>query len=133
MDIDWEKLPGWWNIYHKCKEFNGFTYSVQITVLENQKSQKFYVAVASGKKRKDMEVFEQKAEKSLGGMKALLWIKETVLEFPKYFNKVKTAKKNQYICIGWADSRRRNIYERLKKDGFIFMMDEGQKILIKKL
>jgi len=130
---DWQPHPDYKNMFFKIKDFNDFTYSVQITLLENKRSQKFYVTASSGKKRKDMEVFEQKADKSLGGMKALLWIKETALSFTEWFNFLYKVKENQYLCIGWADSRRRNIYERLKKDGFIFMMDEGQKILMKKL
>jgi hypothetical protein len=41
--------------------------------------------------------------------------------------------RNQYLCVGWADNRRRNIYERLVKEGFQFMVEGGRKILIKKL
>jgi hypothetical protein len=40
--------------------------------------------------------------------------------------------KKQYICVAWADSRRRDIYQRLVKEGFIFTMDDGEKILMKR-
>ena len=53
-------------------------------------------------------------------------------DFPKYFsNRVRN--RTEYLMIGWADSRRRNIYQRLEKEGFLFMVDNGNKILMKKL
>jgi hypothetical protein len=55
-------------------------------------------------------------------------------DFPKFYADRRNIKElNTYICIGWADSRRRNIYQRLEKEGFRFSMEDGKKILIKKL
>lgn len=35
--------------------------------------------------------------------------------------------------ISWSDSRRRDIYKRLEKDGFRFTLDEGKKVLMKRI
>lgn len=118
------------DFYYSEKEFNGSVYRVEIYIWEYPKSIKFWVGASSGKKRKDREVFMAKDNKSTGGMKALLWIKEKLLEFPQYFG---SPIKNQYICIHWADNRRRDIYQRLQKEGFQFVNEEGKKILRKKL
>ena len=92
----------------------------------------YWVHVSSGKKRKEFEIFEEKESKSLGGIRALFWVREAMYDFPKYFsNRVRN--RTEYLCIGWADSRRRNIYQRLEKEGFLFMVDNGNKILMKKL
>jgi hypothetical protein len=53
-----------------------------------------------------------------------------MLEFPNSTIK-KYSNKKQYICVAWADSRR-DIYQRLVKEGFIFTMDDGEKILMKR-
>ena len=116
----------------KCSEiFEEYVYTIMIYVEEiASKSVKFHIGVSSGKKRKHREVFEEKAYKSKGGLKALMWLKDKMLEFPVYYD---SSVKNQYICIGWSDSRRRDIYKRLKKYGFMFSFDSGEKILMKKL
>lgn len=116
----------------KCSEtFEGYVYTIMIYVEEVEfKSVKFHIGVSSGKKRKHREIFEHKEYKSKGGLKALMWLKDKTLEFPEYYD---SKIKNQYICIGWADSRRRDIYKRLEKYGFQFTFNEGEKILMKKL
>lgn len=121
--------------YYIEKEFNGSVYRVEIYIWEYPKSVKFWVGASSGKKRKDRGIFMEKETKSPGGIKALLWIKEKVLEFPGYYSKNRWGfgKKTQYICVSWADSRRRDIYQRLQKEGFEFVFDEGKKFLRKRL
>jgi hypothetical protein len=120
-------------VFYTCKEFNGCKYYLYVSVYENNKSDKFWISISSGKKRKDLHIFEEKENKSTGGLKALVWIKKSMLEFPNFYNRKNNSKKKQYICVSWADSRRRNIYQRLIKDGFSFSIDDGEKILIKKL
>lgn len=129
----------WVREYHDTfyieKEFEGYTYKLRITAYSSNKSVKFWVAASSGKKRKEKDIYKDKENKSLGGMKALMWLKEMMYAFPAYYNKYYPfeANKKQYLQIHWADSRRRDIYQRLLKEGFQFIVDSGQKLLMKKL
>lgn len=122
-----------WNHDYKvftCSEnFGGDTYKIMVYIEESHKSVKFYFGAASGNKRDKLEVFEEKETKSRGGIKSLIWIKNQILGFPEYYD---SKIKNQYICISWSDNRRRNIYQRLEKEGFQFMVEDGKKILMKK-
>tara|TARA_R110000782_G_scaffold260726_1_gene352051 strand:- start:1980 stop:2378 length:399 start_codon:yes stop_codon:yes gene_type:complete len=132
--MKWTKDPKYTNVWVITKKFNGYQYNVIVMPEQTHKSIKYWISVSSGKKRKEFEIFEGKENKSLGGIRALFWIKEAMYDFPKFYkDKHSLFKLNSYICIGWSDSRRRDIYKRLEKEGFQFMMDEGNKILIKKL
>jgi hypothetical protein len=132
--MEWIKDPLYTNTYYITEKFNGYQYNVLVITEETDKSVKYWVHTSSGKKRKEFEIFEDKENKSLGGVRALFWIKEAMYDFPIYFNKRRSVvNKREYICIGWADTRRRNIYQRLEKEGFQFMVERGQKILMKKL
>ena len=130
--MEWIKDTRYTNVYYIYKQFNGFTYNAVMTLEESDKSVKYWFSISSGKKRKEFEIFEEKASKSLGGIRALFWIKEAMYDFPKYFSNIVRGR-TEYLMIGWADSRRRNIYQRLEKEGFLFMVDNGNKILMKKL
>ena len=115
-----------------CSEiFNGCTYTVTVWVYDYLKRSEFWVGLSSGKKRRDLEIFEPKENKSTGGIAALLWAKEMMLSFPEYYGNPYNQK--QFICVHWADARRRDIYSRLINDGFGFIMKNNQKILIKKV
>lgn len=118
-------------VYYACEEFNGCKYYIYFYVIQTHKSEKIWISASSGKKRKDSMVFEPKDNKSSGGLKALIWLKNAMLGFPEYFGN--PLNKKQYIIIGWADTRRRDIYERLTKEGFTFAIEEKSKILMKKL
>jgi len=130
--MEWVKDPKYTNVWYTTKKFGKYQYNVLIIPQETDKSVKYWIHVSSGKKRKEFEIFEDKENKSLGGIRALFWIKEAMYDFPKYFFKY-VGNRTEYICIGWADSRRRNIYQRLQKEGFQFMIENRNKILIKKL
>ncbi|HSE99874.1 MAG TPA: hypothetical protein VLA48_03175 [Nitrososphaeraceae archaeon] len=114
----------------KCSNtFEGDVYTVQIYVEEIEfKSVKFHVGLSSGKKRKHRDIFEEKEVKSKGGLRALFWVKRMIMEFPEWYG---SKAPKQYICIQWADNRRRNIYSRLQRDGFMFIIDGGEKMLRK--
>lgn len=133
MEIDFELIEKGDNYeeFKVSKEFEGDVYTVIITAYKTLKSDKFWVAVSSGKKKKHREVFEEKDYKSKGGIKALLWVKEVILAFPAFWQN--PYNKRQYIVIHWSDNRRRNIYKRLEREGFKFMVDEGFKVLIKRV
>lgn len=128
---NWVKSKIWLNTYEKTKNFNGYTYRVSIIVEETRKSLKFWASISSGKKREDLEVYEEKDVKSKGGIKALIWCKNTILEFPKEYDADKKLK--QFICIGWSDSRRRDIYDRLRKYGFNYSQIDNRKVLSKQI
>lgn len=128
---EWHKINT--HEYEIHQVFNGYIYLLNIVVEENWKSFKYWIAAGSGKKKKDLRVFEERFSKSFGGLTALLWIKEKMMEFPEFYENKYYKPKNSYICIHWADSRRRDIYQRLEKEGFKFFTEHGVKILRKKL
>jgi hypothetical protein len=102
--------------------------------IESTKSIKLWVALSSGKKRKDLKIFEDKENKSFGGIKALIWVKKAILEFPEYYKEAYiTEDVKLYICIQWSDNRRRDVYKRLEKDGFYFKHIDGSKALVKEI
>jgi hypothetical protein len=117
--------------YHACEIFNGCKYYIYFDVDETFKSEKIWIYVSSGKKRKDFLIFGSKDSKSNGGIRALIWLKDAMLNFPGYFGN--PLKKQQYLVIAWSDSRRRDIYQRLMNEGFVFAMESGSKVLIKKI
>ena len=130
--MDWMKDKNYTNVWITTKSFNGYQYNVIVIPDITDKTIKYWIHASSGKKRKEFEIFEDKKNKSLGGIRALFFIRDAMYDFPKYFsNRVRG--RTEYLMIGWADSRRRNIYQRLEKEGFLFMVDNGNKILMKKL
>lgn len=130
---DWVKVD--YETFYAEKFFNGCVYRLTIIAYSSNKSVKFWIAVSSGRKRKDLDIFEDKETKSFGGLKALMWLKNKMYEFPKFYNDHYSfeANKKQYFQIRWADSRRREIYRRLIKEGFRFIRDGHRKILMKKI
>ena len=106
-------------------------YEVTITVFSTFKSEKFWISASSGKKRNQRKFFEERDYKSKGGIEALLWIRDVILDFPNFIGN--PFNKKQYIVIHWSDSRRRDIYKRLEKYGFRFTLDEGKKVLMKRV
>lgn len=130
----WVKNDKFTNVFASTKTFGKYKYIVEILVDYKPKTIRFWVSVSSGKKRKELNIFEDKENKSFGGIKALFWIKRAILKFPEFYTKdYITEDVKCFICIHWADSRRRDIYKRLKKEGFYFMPIEGQKTLIKEV
>ena len=131
---DWERVKGYINLFTCTETFNGCKYVVEVQSEDRTKSIRLWVAVSSGKKRKELKIFEEKENKSLGGLKALLWIKKVVLDFPRFYKELyRTEDIKLYICISWADSRRRDIYQRLEKEGFFFRQIDGSKTLVKEV
>ena len=133
MVNEWIKDQEYERTYYKIKKINTTYYKIQISLFMTEKSVKVIVGASSGKKRKHLNSFEPNDFNRDGGIKALFWLKDETLNCinfvrEKYF----VDDLRQYICIGWADSKRRNVYSRLLKEGFTFTIEEGEKILIKR-
>lgn len=99
--MKWNKLEKYQDCFYTSKEFNGYTYNVVISVEKSDKSIKYFVAVSSGKKRKEFDIFEEKLNKSFGGIRALFWIREAVYDFPIFYAR-RVGGRSQYICVGGA-------------------------------
>ena len=132
--MTWEKDSMFTNVWTVKESFNYFTYKVTAIIDKTPKSDKFWISAGSGKKRKELDIWEEKPNKSLGGLKALLWMKRMVLDFPNYYVNSCFGRENKrrYLIIAWSDNRRRNIYERLLKEGFVFTIQDNKKVLMKK-
>ena len=117
--------------YYKTEVFNDYKYHLEAYIDSTFKTEIFWFALSSGKKRKELDIYVDKENKSKGGIKALMWAKKEILDFPNFAGN--PLKKRRYIGILWSDNRRRNIYSRLLKEGFQFQIINKQKVLIKKL
>ena len=62
----------------------------------------WFVSLSSGKKRRDLDIYENKEFKSRNGYEVVNWCLECLKEFP-YKGR---------IIVKWADVRRRKIYGR---------------------
>jgi len=133
MKLEWE-YDRESDTFSTYKYFGKYKYGVYIFPDCFSKSIHFRVGATSGKKRSELEVFEDKPNKSLGGIKALFWIKDAVLSFPEYYVKRHNVKGTKlYITIQWEDSRRKKIYSRLLRYGFRFQTVVGEEVLTKRI
>lgn len=135
---DWqiERKDGYFDNYWKVKRFNGTDYKIEVLVEEKNKSVIFWVGASSGKKRKQIKSYKHEGVDRLGGIKALLWVKDEILKFPDYFashpRNILYEGDKVYICIHWTDRRRRDIYYRsLSREGFEYTMFDNKKVLAK--
>lgn len=104
--------------YLTTKTFGNCTYYLFFTIQDA----KVWVSLSSGNKRKYALVFEEKEVKSTGGLKALLWAKETMLLFPDWYlgkaersltsEKRSAANRITMLCVKPVDNRRKIIYQR---------------------
>ena len=132
--MDWYKDAERNDTFLCHRYFGKYKYLVEIWVEETTNSLRFWVAVSSGKKRKELDIFEDKDTKSLGGIRALIWVKNAFLSFPEFYNENYHCDGFKvYICIRWSDNKRRDIYSRLEKEGFYFMPIDNNKTLIKEV
>lgn len=107
------------------QEFNGDTYRVEVTKDEYCKTIKYWIALSSGRKRKDLEMFQEKDKKSRGGLKALFWARKAIKDFEKGIS-------HGTLVIGWSDTRRKRIYQKYLKDFQVMKFNEGF-VLVKKI
>ncbi|AFF28212.1 gp214 [Sphingomonas phage PAU] len=93
-----------------------------------------YVSLSSGRKRKQLSIYEDKPEKNSCGIEILIWTKEAMLDFPIWFNDRHINKLNSMLVTG-SDTRRFKIYKRyLIPHGFYTQKQhDGGIYLFKKL
>lgn len=131
---EWVKDEKYYNTFYKIKKFNSTFYKIELWVDCNAKSYKVWIAISSGKKRKNLENFMPDELFRDGGIKALLWVKKEFFNFPFWYDdNYVLGNYPLYLCVQWADSRRRDIYSRLINYGFKFMQDEKSKVLMKRI
>ena len=124
--MEWsQKIEDGYKVYQTEEVFNGDTYRLEVTVDTESKTTKFWISLSSGRKRRDLEILEEKGKKSRGGLKALFWAREAIKDFEKGLN-------SGTLVIGWSDTRRKKIYQKYLKDFQIMKFNEGF-VLVKKI
>lgn len=121
-------------VYFKLNKFNNTFYKFRVEIEFTDKTIKAYISASSGRKRKDLEIFEPRSEKPKGGIKALMWLKKELYELPKFLkDQFKVENFRVYICVGWINSQRRRVYSRLEKEGYLMTKDKFGFILMKEI
>ena len=120
--------------YHFTEFYvNDVKYRMEFLIDLTLNSTKIYASISSGKKRKLLNVFEEKKEKSNNGLKPLIIAKNIMYEFGCYYKKEWINYGDVFLCIQWSDNRRKNIYARLLKEGFKFTKVDKIPTLIKNI
>jgi len=116
--LDWEIDRDWMDCYFKIIKVNSTFYKMEVQASVEKKSISLNIALSSGKKRQHFDNFyDQDSVKRDGGIKALLICKNQIFKFcNEYANK--SHHKVIYIDIGWIESKKRDIYMRLEREGF---------------
>ena len=110
--------------YETKFEWNGITYYVMFSVFNNDT---YSVMLSSGKKRKELKIFEEKKNISFNGYEVLIKVFNIVnTEFPKFYNS------NLTLVVFWADTKRRRVYKRLENYGWRLSRVEGNLCYLKK-
>ena len=110
--------------YETKFEWNGITYYVMFSVFNNDT---YGVMLSSGKKRRELKIFEEKKGKSFNGIEVLIKILNIVnIEFPKFYNSDLTS------VVFWADTKRRRVYKRLENYGWRLSRVDGNLCYLKK-
>ena len=110
--------------YETKFDWDGITYYVMFSVFNNDT---YNVVLSSGKKRRELKIFEEKKSKSFNGIEVLIKILNIVnIEFPKFYNSDLT------LVVFWADTKRRRVYKRLENYGWRLSRVEGNLCYLKK-
>ena len=110
--------------YETKFDLNGITYYVMFSVFNNDT---YSVMLSSGKKRRELKIFEEKKSKSFNGIEVLIKILNIVnIEFPKFYNSDLT------LVVFWADNKRRRVYKRLENYGWRLNRVDGNLCYLKK-
>lgn len=112
--MDYVKSEEYQDCWVISKKFNTTTYYVYLSV----EFEKLYVAMANSKKKKYKSFFEEHPQPTDGGIPALLWVKDAMLQFPEWY-KSRYKKELKFIYLKGSDSRRQRVYKYfLNKCGF---------------
>ena len=110
--------------YETKFDWNGITYYVMFSVFNNDT---YSVLLSSGKKRKELKIFEEKKNISFNGYEVLTKVFSIVnTEFPKFYNSDIT------LVVFWADTKRRRVYKRLENYGWRLSRVDGNLCYLKK-
>ena len=110
--------------YETKFEWNGITYYIMFSIFNNDT---YSVMLSSGKKRRELKIFEGKKSKSFNGIEVLIKIINIVnIEFPKFYNSDLT------LVVFWADTKRRRVYKRLENYGWRLSRVDGNLCYLKK-
>ena len=110
--------------YETKFDWNGITYYVMFSVFNNDT---YSVMLSSGKKRKELKIFEEKKNISFNGYEVLTKVFNIVnIEFPKFYNS------NLTLVVFWADTKRRRVYKRLENYGWRLSRVDGNLCYLKK-
>lgn len=120
--------------YHFTEFYvNEVKYRMEFYINLTLNSTKIYTSISSGKKRKLLNIFEEKGIKNNNGLKPLIIAKNIMYEFGCYYKKEWINYGDVFLCIQWSDNRRKNIYTRLLKEGFRFTKVDNTTTLIKNI
>ena len=99
----------------------------------------FVTLVIYSKRKKINQSFNNVQNTGNSGLSPLLFAKQALIDFEEFISK-EIYDEKQLVCIGWADKRRRKVYEyALKPLGYNYEMLQlygdttNKKYLIKKL
>lgn len=102
------------------RKFNNFFYRVLLQESECRRTIFLNVAITSGRKRKDLDNYEEVVGIPSGGIKALVWCFNCIEEFVEMsrsrFYEYKG--KDLLVTVKWIDSQRRRVYSRLERYGY---------------
>ena len=110
--------------YETKFDWNGITYYIIFLYINNDT---YSVLLSSGKKRKELKIFEEKKNISFNGYEVLTKVFSIVnTEFPKFYNSDIT------LVVFWADTKRRRVYKRLENYGWRLSRVDGNLCYLKK-
>lgn len=126
--------------FKRTKLSNGQLAEIQFEeTYHRNKFADYNVVFVISSKRKNLNCSKMKhTTTGKAGLEGLLWAKKQIIEFQKFilekFPKERYPNEKVYISVGWADNRRRDVYERsLKQLGFDYQYVFGQKKLRKEI
>ena len=128
--------------YSTCKLQNNQTVAIYFFRNQASRGYEYNVAFAIANKRKHIKNWlkgeggDVLSDRSTGkcGLDGLVWAKQQIIEFEKFIPSSFHRSEEVIICIGWADNRRRDVYEHyLKRIGYKMGYRDGSKCLFKKI
>jgi len=132
--FEYERGETRWYMKHQFP--NGQTIEISFYEEENYRDTVYYsicLDIFSKRKHRSKNFSEIRSTGKVG-IASLIWAKAIVKQFIEFIPKQRFSRWCKYICIftGWADNRRRRVYERGLKDlGFEYGKVMGERVLKK--